>query len=240
MPYMRAKRILGFVAAVAVAGLVAMSTTLLTRATATERSRRLLAGLVSTDATPTPKPMLRVPRNVLVATGAVAAWFLGGRLAGIAGSIAMISVVLAAPTMVARRRKRRRERAVAEELHQRDRGDEVDHRIGDGDIEEGDENRTRWGHRPQGLHGNGMPIGDRIGTDSARPTQPSTDYNEADKPVQFPHRAMLLPCCGVPRACPLWAGRLDSASERHTNDAMSGHSGVYRVVDAPRRGGIVA
>jgi tight adherence protein B len=102
------------IAAVAVAGLVALSTTLLARLTATERSRRLLAGLGPTDGSPT--PTFRVPRNVLVAMGAVAAWLLGGRLAGLAGSIAATLVVLAAPTMVARRRNRRRERATQERL----------------------------------------------------------------------------------------------------------------------------
>jgi tight adherence protein B len=102
------------IAAVAVAGLVALSTTLLARLAATERSRRLLAGLGSTDGSPT--PTFRVPRNVLVAMGAVAAWLLGGRLAGLAGSIAATLVVLAAPTMVARRRNRRRERATQERL----------------------------------------------------------------------------------------------------------------------------
>jgi len=93
------------IVAVAVAGLVVLSTTLLARATVTERSRRLLAGLVSTDGSPT--PTFHMPRNVLVAMSAVAAWFLGGRLAGFAGSIAAILVVLAAPTMIVRRRNRR-------------------------------------------------------------------------------------------------------------------------------------
>ena len=65
------------IAAVAVAGLVVLSTTLLERATVIERSRRLLGGLVAADGSPT--PTLRVPRNVLVAMGAVAAWFVGGR-----------------------------------------------------------------------------------------------------------------------------------------------------------------
>jgi tight adherence protein B len=100
--------------AIPVAGLVVLSTTLLARATATERSRRLLAGLETTVGSPT--PTFHVPRNVLVAMGAVAAWLLGGRLAGLAGSIAAILVVLAAPTMVARRRNRRRERATQERL----------------------------------------------------------------------------------------------------------------------------
>ena len=59
---------------------------------------------------------VNVPRNALVAMGAVAAWFLGGRLAGFAGSIAATLVVLAAPTMVVRRRNRRRERATQERL----------------------------------------------------------------------------------------------------------------------------
>jgi tight adherence protein B len=102
------------IVAVAVAGLVVLSTTLLARATVTERSRRLLAGLVSTEGSPT--PTFRVPRNVLIAMGAVAAWFLGGRLAGLAGSIAATLVVFAAPTMIVRRRNRRRERATQERL----------------------------------------------------------------------------------------------------------------------------
>ena len=102
------------ISALAVAGLVVVSTTLLARATVTEGSRRLLAGLVSTDGSPT--PTFRVPRNALVAMGALAAWFLGARLAGLAGSIAAISFVLAAPRMIARRRNRRRERATQERL----------------------------------------------------------------------------------------------------------------------------
>ena len=102
------------IAAVAVAGLVVLSTTLLERATVIERSRRLLGGLVAADGSPT--PTLRVPRNVLVAMGAVAAWFLGGRLAGLAGSIAATLVALGAPTMIVRRRNRRRDQATQERL----------------------------------------------------------------------------------------------------------------------------
>ena len=56
-------------AAVAVAGLVVLSTTLLARATVTERSRRLLAGLVSTDGSPTPR--FRPPTNGRLAGGAL-------------------------------------------------------------------------------------------------------------------------------------------------------------------------
>jgi tight adherence protein B len=102
------------IAAVAVAGLVFLSTTLLARATVIERSRRLLGGLVPTDGSP--RPTLRVPRNVLVAISAVAAWFLGGCLAGLAGSIAATLVVLGAPTMIVRRRNRRLDQATQERL----------------------------------------------------------------------------------------------------------------------------
>jgi tight adherence protein B len=102
------------IAAVAVAGLVVLSTTLLERATVIERSRRLLGGLVAADGSPT--PTLRVPRTVFVAMGAVAAWFLGGRLAGHAGSIAATLVALGAPTMIVRRRDRRRDQATQERL----------------------------------------------------------------------------------------------------------------------------
>jgi len=102
------------IGAVEVAGLVVLSTTLLARAMVTERSRGLLAGLVPTGGSPT--PTFNVPTNVLVAMGAVAAWFLGGRLAGLAGSIAATLVVLAAPRMIVRRRNRRRERATQERL----------------------------------------------------------------------------------------------------------------------------
>jgi tight adherence protein B len=102
------------IAAVAVAGLVVLSTTLLERATVIERSRRLLGGLVAADGSPT--PTLRVPRNALVAMSAVAAWFLGGRLAGLAGSIAATLVALGAPTMIVRRRNRRRDQATQERL----------------------------------------------------------------------------------------------------------------------------
>jgi tight adherence protein B len=48
--------------------------------------------------------------------GVVAAWFLGARVAGVAGSLAATAVALTAPAMVTRRRKRRREIATQERL----------------------------------------------------------------------------------------------------------------------------
>ena len=100
--------------ATAVAGLVVLSTTFLTRVMIAERSRRLLGRLVPDreQAVPT----FRVPRNVLVAMGVLAAWFLGTRVAGAAGSLAATAVALTAPAMVTRRRKRRREIATQERL----------------------------------------------------------------------------------------------------------------------------
>ena len=104
----------GVIEAVAVAGLVLLSTTLLTRVTAAERSRRLLGGLVSDrESAPT---TFRVPRKALVATGIVAAGFVGARVAGILGSLAAIAAAVAAPAMVARRRRRRGEIATQERL----------------------------------------------------------------------------------------------------------------------------
>jgi tight adherence protein B len=100
--------------AFAVAGLVVLSTTLLARAMVAERSRRLLGGLVPDR--DSAAPTFRVPRNVLVAMGVVAASFVGARVAGIVGSLAAAAVALTAPAMVARRRKRRREIATQERL----------------------------------------------------------------------------------------------------------------------------
>ncbi|HEY2964960.1 MAG TPA: hypothetical protein VGJ99_01630 [Actinomycetota bacterium] len=104
----------GVIEAIAVAGLVVLSTTFLTRAMVTERSRRLLGSLVPDRESAV--PTFRVPRNVLVAMGVVAAWFLGARVAGVVGSLAATAVAVTAPTMVARRRKRRREIATQERL----------------------------------------------------------------------------------------------------------------------------
>jgi tight adherence protein B len=103
----------GVIEAVAVAGLIVLSTTFLARAMAAERSRRLLGGLVPDRES---APTLRVPRNVLVGIGVVAAWFAGALLAGVVGSVAAAAVALTAPAVVARRRKRRREIAAQERL----------------------------------------------------------------------------------------------------------------------------
>ena len=104
----------GVIEAVAVAGLVVLSTTLLTRVMIAERSRRLLGRLVPDRESAV--PTFRVPRNVLVAMGVVAAWFLGARVAGVVGSLAATAVALTAPAMVTRRRRRRREIATQERL----------------------------------------------------------------------------------------------------------------------------
>jgi len=104
----------GVIEAVAVAGLFILSATLLTRVMIAERSRRVLGGLLSDrESAPT---TFRVPRNVLVATGIVAAWLVGASVAGVVGSLAAIAVSLAAPAMVARRRRRRGEIATQERL----------------------------------------------------------------------------------------------------------------------------
>jgi hypothetical protein len=104
----------GVIEAFAVAGLVVLSTTLLARAMVAERSRRLLGRLVPDR--DSAAPTFRVPRNVVVAMGVVAASFVGARVAGIVGSLAAAAVALTAPAMVARRRKRRREIATQERL----------------------------------------------------------------------------------------------------------------------------
>ena len=104
----------GVIEAIAVAGLVVLSTTFLARVMVAERSRRLLGGLVpDRGSAPT---TFRVPRKVLVAMGVVAAWLVGARVAGVVGSLAATAVALTAPAMVARRRKRRREIATQERL----------------------------------------------------------------------------------------------------------------------------
>jgi tight adherence protein B len=104
----------GVIEAVAVAGLVVLSTTFLTRVMVAERSRRLVGRLVP-DRESAP-PRFRVPRKVLVAMGVVAAWLVGARVAGIVGSLAATTIALTAPAMVARRRTRRREIATQERL----------------------------------------------------------------------------------------------------------------------------
>lgn len=104
----------GVIQAIAVAGLVVLSTTFLARVMVAERSRRLLGRLVADrGSAPT---TFRVPRKVLVAMGVVAAWLVGARVAGVVGSLAATAVALTAPAMVARRRKRRREIATQERL----------------------------------------------------------------------------------------------------------------------------
>ena len=76
----------GVIQAIAVAGLVVLSTTFLARVMVAERSRRLLGRLVADrGSAPT---TFRVPRNALVAMGVVAAWFIGARVAGVVGSLA--------------------------------------------------------------------------------------------------------------------------------------------------------
>jgi tight adherence protein B len=100
--------------AVAVAGLLVLSTTLLTHVMTAERSRRVLGRLVS-DGRSIPTTS-RVSRKVLVVTGAVAAGFVGARVAGAVGSLAAIAVAVAAPAMAVRRRRRRAEMATQERL----------------------------------------------------------------------------------------------------------------------------
>ncbi|HKN80834.1 MAG TPA: type II secretion system F family protein [Actinomycetota bacterium] len=100
--------------AIGVAGLVVLSTMLLARVMVAERSRRLLGGLVPDRESAV--PTFRVPRNVLVSMGVVAAWSVGARVAGVVGSLAATAIALTAPAMVARRRKRHREIATQERL----------------------------------------------------------------------------------------------------------------------------
>jgi tight adherence protein B len=104
----------GVIKAVAVAGLFILSATLLTHVMIAERSRRVLGGLLSDRESAS--TTFRVPRKVLVATGIVAAWLVGASVAGVVGSLAAIAVSLAAPAMVARRRRRRGEIATQERL----------------------------------------------------------------------------------------------------------------------------
>ena len=54
--------------------------------------------------------------------------------------------------------------------------------LDDGQIQECDEDGTSRGRRGQCLHGDGIPIGHRIGVHCSCPTQPSTDH-EAYKPL---------------------------------------------------------
>lgn len=104
----------GVIEAIAVAGLVVLSTTVFTRVMVVERSRRLLGGLVPDRESAV--PTFRLPTNVLAAMGVVAAWFLGARVAGVVDSLAATAVALTAPSMVTRRRRRRREIATQERL----------------------------------------------------------------------------------------------------------------------------
>lgn len=105
---------IGVIEAVAVAGLFVLSTMLMTRVMTAEGARRVLGSLLSDrESAPT---TFRVPRGVLVATGIVAAGFVGYRVAGIVGCLAAIAVSLAAPATVARRRGRRGEIATQERL----------------------------------------------------------------------------------------------------------------------------
>ena len=80
----------GVIEAIAVAGLVVLSTTCLTGVMVAERSKRLLGRLVPDRSSAV--PTFRVPRNALVAMGVVAAWFIGARVAGVVGSLAATAV----------------------------------------------------------------------------------------------------------------------------------------------------
>ena len=83
----------GVTEAVAVAGLFVLSTILMTRVMTAESSRRVLGSLLSDrESAPT---TFRVPRGVLVATGIVAAGFVGFRVAEVVGCLAAIAVSLA-------------------------------------------------------------------------------------------------------------------------------------------------
>jgi len=102
------------IGAVLAGGLALLSTLIVAGTVALERRNRLFGRLEIES--PGPRPKLRMPTNALVAVAAAAAWILGDRAAGGVGSIAAISAVLVAPTMIARRRTRRRDRAIAEHL----------------------------------------------------------------------------------------------------------------------------
>jgi len=100
------------IGALAAAALAVLSILLVAHATVLERSGRLLRRLEIRAA----GTRFRVPRNVLVTIGAVAAWLLAGRLAGWAGSLAATAAILVVPKVVARRRSRRRGRETQERL----------------------------------------------------------------------------------------------------------------------------
>ena len=102
------------IGAVLAAGLALLSMMIVAGTVALERRSRLFGRLEIESLSPRAKP--RMPTNALVAVAAVAAWILGGRAAGGVGSIAATSAVLVAPTMIARRRTRRRDRAIVEHL----------------------------------------------------------------------------------------------------------------------------
>lgn len=102
------------IGAVIAGGLALLSTLIVAGTVALERRNHLFGRLEIESSPPRAKP--RMPTNALVAVAAVAAWILGGRAAGAVGSIAATSAVLVAPTMIARRRTRRRDRAIVEHL----------------------------------------------------------------------------------------------------------------------------
>ncbi|MGA9161494.1 MAG: type II secretion system F family protein [Actinomycetota bacterium] len=95
-------------------GLAGLATVIVARAAAIERRTRLLTRLGSEPEVRRSRP--RVPAPVLLVVGAGVAWMLGGRAAGVAGSVAATAAVVAAPTWTTRRRRRRREHEMQERL----------------------------------------------------------------------------------------------------------------------------
>ena len=100
--------------AVLAGGLAGLATIIVARVAALERRARLLARLGPEQEVRRRRP--RVPSTVFIVSGAGVAWLLGGRVAGGAGSVAATAAVLVAPTVIARRRTRRRGQAMQERL----------------------------------------------------------------------------------------------------------------------------
>lgn len=103
------------IAALTAGAMAAAAVVLAERAVAGEAREHLL-GRAGWRRASRADPGPRLPDAVLRAVGAVAAWLLGGVLAGVVGSVAAAVGVLAVPPLLRRRRETRRALAAEEQL----------------------------------------------------------------------------------------------------------------------------
>jgi tight adherence protein B len=95
-------------------GSIVLATLFVARAVAAQRRTHLSGRLQIEQVVPGARPASA--GGMLIAAGAAVGWILCGRIAGVAGSVAATGAVLLAPRTIARRRQRRREHALQDQL----------------------------------------------------------------------------------------------------------------------------